>query len=296
MAIAHDASTNGGGATGTSLTFAHVCTGSNLLLFVDVAINSASDLVTGVTYNSVAMTQIDKTAITDGWLYMFYLLAPATGSNNVVISASSSTFIAGASSSYTGALQSGVPDAFGKNTAVPGTSVTKAITTIADNCWVHTGFSERAGSNNALSAGTGVTQRVGNGATQQIYSGDSNGVITPAGSYSMTWNDAANVNIAMIMASFAPFVTLLPSVSDNINVSESTSATLTAKLSINIFDSLTVSESVTMLKYIFSAILSFNLSDSIIVSEQVGIHRVRYSWSANWSNATENSTNWKVTP
>ena len=107
MAIALDVGTSGGNnGGGTSHTYSHTCTGSNLILFVGVSTNSSSDLITGVTYNSVAMTLVDKQAGTStNYSYLFYLINPATGANNVVVSASSSTTIYSGAVSYTGAKQ-----------------------------------------------------------------------------------------------------------------------------------------------------------------------------------------------
>ncbi len=59
--IAFDSATNGGSGTGTSLTYAHTCSGSARLLRVGVNLyNPGTDDLTGVTYAGVAMTQIGK--------------------------------------------------------------------------------------------------------------------------------------------------------------------------------------------------------------------------------------------
>ena len=63
MAIAFDAATDGGNVNpGTTLTFAHTCTGSLGLLVVGFNgdnIGGADD-VSSVTYNGVALTLADK--------------------------------------------------------------------------------------------------------------------------------------------------------------------------------------------------------------------------------------------
>lgn len=208
MAIAFDVATAGGSSTvGTTLTFAHTCTGTDRILFVmatgDNVASSATDDITGVTYAGAAMTFINKTFVAaDRYRYLFYLIAPATGANNVVITSSTSGgFKSGNASSYTGVKQSAQPDANVVNQTT-GTTVTMTLTTIADNCW--TVLSAGAGGANAA-AGTGSTLRADSTASQMF---DSNGAKTPAGSTSMTVNtsDALSHPIMGVMASFSPSV------------------------------------------------------------------------------------------
>jgi len=200
MVIALDTSTGGGNnGGGTSHTYAHTCTGSNLILFVAVGTNSASDLISGVTYNTVAMTLVDKQAGTStNYSYLFYLTAPATGAHNVVISASSTCTIYSDSASYTGAKQSAQPDSTNKGTST-GATLALSTTVVATNCWLVASGCDFDG----LSAGTGMTLRQTSGADAI---GDSNAVVG-TGSQSMTWNVATTTNpTSGVIASFAPSV------------------------------------------------------------------------------------------
>ena len=95
--------------TGTSLTYSHTTSGSNRMLIVASSSNGG-DHITGVTYNAVAMTQVAKLAVGANYLYLHYLIAPATGANNVVVSSGSSVVLVSCAASYTGVLQSGFPD------------------------------------------------------------------------------------------------------------------------------------------------------------------------------------------
>src|SRR5438067_591060 len=110
MAIGFDASSGGFVNTSGPLTISHTCGGSNRILLVGVEISVGGETVTGVTYNSVAMTQInlqDLNGSTFRNTYLFYLIAPATGANNIVVSASGGTGnIYAAAASYTGVDQS----------------------------------------------------------------------------------------------------------------------------------------------------------------------------------------------
>lgn len=213
MAIAFDIATNvTSTGSSTTHTYAHTCTGSDRILFASIAtLNDAgNDTVTGVTYNGVAMTRIN-TARTTGFAwrgYLYYLIAPATGSNNIVATKTGTTGqMYGSSASYTGALQSGVPDA--SNTAdTSGSPATVSVTTVADNCWaVLTGGNVDA----EFAASTNSTKRnTGNPAT--LF--DSNANISPAGSFSMTLTYAGTRQYELLMASFAPSVavTFIPKV------------------------------------------------------------------------------------
>lgn len=85
MAIAFDAySVTTGNAT--SYTWSHVCSGTNRFLVVNIAMHSASDIVTSVTYNSVALTrQFYALQGSDQVGYVYYLIAPAVGTHDIVV-------------------------------------------------------------------------------------------------------------------------------------------------------------------------------------------------------------------
>lgn len=204
-----DTSTDGGITNpGTSHTFSHTCTGSDLILFVGVMGDVTTDRITGVTYNGVAMTLIDKILEGDDfprWAYLYYLIAPATGAHNVVISASASIALGGSASSYTGASQTGQPDASNKNSGsnvASGVDYTTSVTTIADNCWTVMFTKNDSGT---ATASTGSTLRTSNASGLSMW--DSNGVISPAGARSMSVQRNATSDWASVIASFSPVAT-----------------------------------------------------------------------------------------
>lgn len=206
MAIAFDASSDGGlTLAGTSLTWSHTNAGNLLVVGVfgdNVATDPTGNVITGVTYNGVAMTEVARAAdSSDRWAYQFELLNPASGAHNVVISASTTIAMGGMAVSYSGVKQSGQPDASTTNTTASATSITTSVTTIADNCW--TVLVAKVG-NSQPAASTGSTQRVSNADGLGLY--DSGGLIHPAGSYSMTVTSALAGAWATVMASYAPDV------------------------------------------------------------------------------------------
>lgn len=208
MAIAFDNSSIGTGS-GTTVTFSHTVAGSNTILFVGVCSRNtgfvqSADVVTGVTYNGVAMTQITKVNVqVYEYIYLFYLLAPAAGTNSIIVSrgapVSGGINLIGLSSSYTGVQQSGQPDSSNTN-GTGGFTTSVGLTTVANNCWVVGigSFYQDTGTT-ANSSGT-IRQHSGSATLA-----DSNSPISPAGSTTMDFNNpGSNGGGESIAASFSP--------------------------------------------------------------------------------------------
>jgi hypothetical protein len=208
MAIAFDATSAGGTATAASLTFAHTCTGSNRILFVTVN-HTLSNAISGITYNGVALTKIGS-EVNSGFnthLSLWYLLNPATGANNIVVTPNTNSEISAASASYTGALQSGQPDANSAGTPATTTSYSQSVTTVLDNCWAVLGGI--AASSSALTAGanTAIRQQP-EGAHYGTFLIDTNSAKTPVGTDTMNVTSASQ-GFDGIMASFAPAASVI---------------------------------------------------------------------------------------
>ena len=261
MAIALDTATDSGASqyTGASpLTFSHTCTGTNLILFVCVRSGSGS-APSAVTYNGVSLTQINSR--TDGSTdSLWYLINPATGSNTVSISFSATNIIACAVS-YTGVNQSGQPDASATNVKNNSSTWDGTVTTIADNCW--TIAVAHANQGGTLSAGANTTKRTT--ITTNFIVGDSNSAKTPAGSVTLNFstNAGAGDNWAGCIASFSPVSPSIDiSIFESVTVSEA--VTMMEDLNPNINDSVTVTEAVTM-----GLENNINVSESVTVTENV---------------------------
>lgn len=95
----------------TSLTWSHTCSGTNRLLVVVVGFSAATDTgksITSVTYNGVTMNSeglVHSGGGTAGFVQMFSLKAPATGANNVVVTASTTVGLEAGSVSFNGVDQ-----------------------------------------------------------------------------------------------------------------------------------------------------------------------------------------------
>jgi hypothetical protein len=204
MLIAFDAYTAGGdnGGSSNSLTYSHTCTGSNGILFVGVRGDVLNDYVTSATYNGVAMSLAGKQICNgDRYVYLFYLKGPATGTHNVVVTASQTILISADSTSYTGASQGVGLDATSVQQDGGSSPSNFSITTVADNCWVI----ECMHSQSNVTAGVGTTLR-SDGTIQRPHLCDTNGPKTPAGSVTLSLNITPDYkNTTAILASFEPF-------------------------------------------------------------------------------------------
>ena len=129
MAVARDAQQ---GYQQTSLasskTVSHTCTGSDRLLLVTVMLEVNSRSVSGITYNGVALTKLGDVTFSPGPDMrgeIWYLVAPATGANNVVISIAGGTAtFSGGIHSFTGVDQTTPTGAFASNS---GTSTAPSL-------------------------------------------------------------------------------------------------------------------------------------------------------------------------
>lgn len=126
-----------GSTTNQSMSFT-VASNSNRVLLVGVTAASAPS---GVTYNSVAMTLVDSQAYGSGSqvLYVYRLVAPATGTNNITVTGTSIGGISGAS--YYNVDQTTPIDVSSKGNASAGT-ITLAITTVTPGAFVHTFYGQ----------------------------------------------------------------------------------------------------------------------------------------------------------
>ena len=203
MAIAFDATSNGT-AVATSLTVAHTCTGDNRILYAYCHTNTSTDFDVTATYNGVAMTRVTAGFLNsdnNGRQTNFYLIAPATGTNNIVFTPNASANMTSINTSYTGVNQTGQPDASGtvSSSIAPGGTQTLTITTVAADCWL---VASAHGAGDLPNASTGFTSRGTNGNSR---GGDSNAALSAgANSMSVTNSGAGAESVSMVGISIAP--------------------------------------------------------------------------------------------
>jgi len=199
MSLAYDAKSGIQAGSSTSLTVSHTCTGSNLVLWAGLFLGSG-DNVTGITYSGVSMTQAIKLN-TNGtsWIYLYYLAAPASGANNLIASFTTDANPSLHGVSFTGASQTGIPDATASNTGATS-PITTTLTTIADNCMAIMMARNTSGS---YTASTNSTEALAGGVTYTdiFYS---TALKTPAGSNNMQATYTGGGVWGGVIASFAP--------------------------------------------------------------------------------------------
>lgn len=179
--------------------------GANTILLVGIFTYQAdaSD-PTAVTFNGNAMTQMLKVVNTTTAVryYVYGILNPTSGAHAISISFNNgnNTYIRSTAAVYSDVNQSLTPDASATNSYQGGAaaSLSQAITTVADNCWI-----VGLGASNTFSSFTNLTQEV---LKDNAAWGDY-GPQTPAGSRTITVNSSPNsTQMGLLLLSLKPFV------------------------------------------------------------------------------------------
>ena len=211
MAIEFDALGGPTSATSTGLTWSHtVGSGLNRLLIVVTSVSGVGVDITGVTYNSVAMTMALDTGNNPSYR-IWYLANPDSGAHDVAASSNGdgSETIRGASTSYAGINQSEPVETAGATGAVGGSPLTINITTVRDGCWLVSGG--KTDDAVTVSAGAGTVVR-GTDSTARFHIGDSDSITSPAGADSLIYSFAGGNNLTMVGIAIKPFGSFSPKV------------------------------------------------------------------------------------
>jgi hypothetical protein len=205
FSIGFAAASSGNITKGTSLVFSQTNSGSDRLLLLggtDNGINSWT-----ATYpiggSATAMTLLGSNASLGN--RVFYQINPDTGANNITATRSGSGFIVCVATAYSGVKQTGFPDnsVVSSYNATPSTSISQAITPVADNCWaVLFGFWNANSGTVTAGANTTIRETEVN-ASGLNGVGDSNGPITPPASITLNLS-GANTGRSFIILTIAP--------------------------------------------------------------------------------------------
>lgn len=182
MPIAFDNGVYGGSVFAVSQTTAFVMSALKGGCVLLGALGEHTDSITGAAYGGSALALVDKQCVDAAavWFaYLFLLVNPPTGNNNMVVSTvGGSPHIESFIASYTG-VRSAQPNAHGVNGGTGDPYVT-SITPTVDGCWAVEFVNASVG----VIDSTNFTNRVVDGGnTARI--GDSNGIITSGASFSM---------------------------------------------------------------------------------------------------------------
>ncbi|KKN66899.1 hypothetical protein LCGC14_0466740 [marine sediment metagenome] len=190
----------------TSITFSHTVAGSDRILFVTV---STLDTVLGdrtvstVTYNAVSMSLVAAADSPNHRSELWFLIAPATGANNVVVTMGGTCLrIWPGAVSYTGVAESSPVEA--NNTATgSSTTASVAVTTLTNNAWVIDSMGHSGAGDETV--GAGQTERVESPAIGSAQGNVSDeGPNTPVGSVTMSWTFGSSRIWATVAAAFKP--------------------------------------------------------------------------------------------
>jgi hypothetical protein len=189
IAVDNVSSTNSGSANASSLTWAHTVSGSNRYLVVGVSINNEnSGTVSGVTYNGQALTSLGTaTNGTNARVEMWGMLAPPTGTHNVVVTLSTSQRFTAGAVSFTGVHQTTPLGTLASNT---GTSLSASVAASSASGEVVVDVVAKKNSDSTLTVGADQTQRWNEVTTNSTTSNNVVGAASTepgAASVTMSW-------------------------------------------------------------------------------------------------------------
>lgn len=218
MALALDANSRGNNsAAHTSLTWSHTCTGSELVLYVLTSVESdtgghTAQTVSGITYNTVALTKITSkyvTGDTDNGCEIWRLIAPATGANNIVVTYTGEVDGSfGAGVSFTGADQTDPDEATGVGETTPaGASCSASLTTLTAND-ILLNILHATNSGTVLTKDANDTQLYNEATTGDHFNAVAYSSVTTATNYTRTWTASPNDVMAMAIVAIKPSTTV----------------------------------------------------------------------------------------
>lgn len=290
MAIAYVTSTNNGvtGSSPASVTFAHnnTSTGTNHCLIVGVAGyggGSLGDRIASVTYNGVSMSRAliadTSGADTAGYIYIYYLLNPASGSNNVVVTqtGSKATNLACVAVLYSGVDNVAPINATGENNSNLG--VLTASATLTSDSWL-VGMGHIASQTISMSPPNGTTARVPSGDTEYKFC-DSNAALA-TGSRSLSLNRSSDAQWAMGVVALKVLIQT-STITEGVKVGDSGTSSFRIAIS-NLVDGIKVGD----VAQTYKALVSL-LTDGIKVGD---LASTVINPITAWVNKVKNSTIW----
>lgn len=200
MAIAYDSWSSTSGSSVTSTTHSHTFSWTNRIAVVYVWTQNSTDILSSVTvaWNNATLISNQVAAWPNPYyMYAHYYIAPPTGSQNIVVTFSSSSTFWIHATSYTWVAQTWQPNVSNTWTNNPSTTLSISATSTLDNCWFIWWFRSYSWSS-SITFWTD-TIRV-NPLPNNFILWDSNWPKTPAGSKTMTMTAWSGANQWIIFA------------------------------------------------------------------------------------------------
>lgn len=185
----------------TGISGAFNCSGGDFLLAFAERQNANSQTC---LYNGVSMTLIGTaTGSSSLNIDVFYLLAPASGSNTLASSGTGSTYRALMAIAYSGTRQSSQPDASSLPSFTIGTSKTTSITPVAANSWIAGLYlDDNGGTLSATNSAVKITSFANPGAADMLW--DTNGPIAVPASTTVGGSSTVSGDQGLVAISIAP--------------------------------------------------------------------------------------------
>lgn len=197
-------------------TLAHTCSGSDRFLLVAVY-TSGGGTISSITYAGTAMSAITSFVESGSVkVYIYGLVNPASGNNNVVVTFTGSQSTGGIDAySFSGVDQT---TGYGAIATLAGSahtnSISESITTTQDNSLLVDFFMDNRTvySGSSPISGAGQTQKLSSSTSNGYWCGSSYERTTTAGSYSTswTWNHVSSVTASLGVIEILPSTSLFP--------------------------------------------------------------------------------------
>lgn len=307
MSIVLDAVSSKTAATPTSITLAHTINNSNSILIVNLGWfdTSGKGDPTSITYNGVNLTQSVVDSMVNFRNQFWYLINPAGGTHNIVVTWSGSindnANLLGIS--YKNTSQVSQPNITGHTETASGNSLSTTVVTTIDNCMLIDAYMDIDGAPVTYTPGTGQTQQVNQASVDPFLNVVSDKLVGAQGSYSMSYSDSdpAGRRLHLTLAITPSSNVVTRSQTDSVSVGASRVATIgraftgTRVLSDSILRG--AGRAITVGLGLFRT-----LSDSIMnaagrfaILAKNTVWNKLVSHAASWSKATGNSASWSKT-
>lgn len=198
MAIAFDASSQGSNNNTTSLTVSHtVGSGSDRVLYVFVASDDGTDDLAGatVTYGGTSLGSPLTTVSIGGtnWLYIWRMIAPPTGTANIVCSSGTNMYLTMIASSWSGVDQT-TPNGTIATAGTPNATSPRSLSATAASGGVVLDFLHRRQAASSLTPDASQT-RVGTEVSAVVGTSGSS-YKSGSGSVAMVWTHTSGGGIS----------------------------------------------------------------------------------------------------
>jgi hypothetical protein len=145
-----------------------------------------------------------ETTNNNGTAYLYYLVAPASGTHNVVMTLSAAEFLGVTAVSYAGVNQAIPIDVRGTATAFDSSGTySQSVTTQTSNDWVLMMSAFDGGGSGSPGSGSTLRGTILDDAGRLLV--DSNGPINPPGSTSLNISHTGSIHFASVMAGFKSY-------------------------------------------------------------------------------------------